>query len=38
LRDVRRKVKLDQLYIHRMCWWVDFTILFKTLGKFVARG
>jgi lipopolysaccharide/colanic/teichoic acid biosynthesis glycosyltransferase len=33
LRDVRRKVKLDCLYIHRMCWWVDFVILFGTLAK-----
>ncbi len=33
LRDVRRKVKLDCLYIHRMCWWVDVVILFGTLGK-----
>ncbi len=22
LRDVRRKVKLDSLYVRRMCWWV----------------
>ncbi len=33
LRDVRRKVKLDCLYIRRMCWWVDAVILFGTLGK-----
>ena len=36
LRDVRRKVKLDQMYIHRMCWWVDFVILTRTLRKFVG--
>jgi lipopolysaccharide/colanic/teichoic acid biosynthesis glycosyltransferase len=33
LRDVRRKVKLDLLYIRRMCWWVDFVILFGTLRR-----
>jgi len=34
VRDVKRKVKLDCLYIHRMCWWVDIVIIFKTLRKF----
>jgi len=29
IRDVRRKVKLDCVYIRRMCWWVDFTILLR---------
>ena len=33
IRDVRRKVKLDCLYIRRMCWWVDFMILVDTLRK-----
>jgi len=33
LRDVRRKVKLDCLYIRRMCWWVDMKIMFATVGK-----
>jgi len=33
VRDVKRKVKLDCLYIRRMCWWVDFVILFKTVRK-----
>jgi len=33
IRDVRRKVKLDCLYIRRMCWWVDFMILFNTVRK-----
>lgn len=33
LRDVRRKVKLDCLYIRRMCWWVDFVIIVGTLGR-----
>lgn len=37
LRDVRRKVKLDAMYINRMCWWVDFVIIWKTMGKFVGR-
>lgn len=33
IRDVRRKVKLDCLYIRRMCWWVDAVIIFKTVGS-----
>ena len=33
LRDVKRKVKLDCLYIRRMCWWVDFLILMGTLNR-----
>jgi lipopolysaccharide/colanic/teichoic acid biosynthesis glycosyltransferase len=36
IRDVRRKVKLDCLYIRRMCWWVDFVILFKTVRSVFA--
>jgi lipopolysaccharide/colanic/teichoic acid biosynthesis glycosyltransferase len=37
IRDVKRKVRLDCLYISRMCWWVDFVILFNTVRKiFVA--
>ena len=31
IRDVRRKVKLDCLYIRRMCWWVDVVIVFRTV-------
>ena len=31
VRDVRRKLKLDCLYIRRMCWWVDVGILFNTV-------
>jgi lipopolysaccharide/colanic/teichoic acid biosynthesis glycosyltransferase len=38
VRDVQRKVKLDLIYIHRMCWWVDITILFKTLYKALRAG
>jgi lipopolysaccharide/colanic/teichoic acid biosynthesis glycosyltransferase len=33
LRDVRRKVKLDLVYVRRMCWWVDFVIFFGTVGR-----
>jgi len=33
VQDVRRKVKLDLLYIRRMCWWVDFVILARTVSK-----
>jgi len=36
LDDVRKKVKLDLVYAQRMCWWVDFVILWKTLGKFLG--
>jgi lipopolysaccharide/colanic/teichoic acid biosynthesis glycosyltransferase len=32
VRDVRRKVRLDLLYIRRMCWWVDVVILFGTMA------
>ncbi len=38
LRDVRRKVKLDTMYAQRMCWWVDFIIIVRTMGKFVDSG
>jgi len=39
IRDVKRKVKLDCLYIRSMCWWVDFVILFGTVRKvFAASG
>ena len=34
MRDVRRKVKLDQMYIRRKCWRVDAVIAASTLGKF----
>jgi len=36
IRDVRRKVKLDSMYIRRMCWWVDFVVMARTLRKFVG--
>jgi lipopolysaccharide/colanic/teichoic acid biosynthesis glycosyltransferase len=38
LRDVRRKVKLDIMYAKRMCWWVDFVIIVRTIGKFADSG
>jgi lipopolysaccharide/colanic/teichoic acid biosynthesis glycosyltransferase len=38
LRDVRRKVKLDIMYAQRMCWWVDFIIIVRTMSKFVDSG
>lgn len=38
LRDVRRKVKLDLMYIRRMCWWVDFLIFFGTFGRIFRGG
>ena len=34
VRDVARKVRVDALYIRRMCWLVDFRILLGTIGKF----
>jgi len=36
IRDVRRKVKLDSMYIRRMCWWVDFVVMARTFRKFVG--
>ena len=38
LDDVRKKVKLDSMYIHSMCWWVDFVIIARTAGKLLRRG
>ena len=38
LRDVRRKVKLDTMYVNRMCWWVDFIIIVRTVAKFADSG
>jgi len=35
LRDVRKKVKLDIMYMRKMCWWVDFVIIARTVRKFV---
>jgi len=38
LRDVRRKIKLDAMYIRNMCWLVDFVVMLKTLRKFSGRA
>ena len=38
LRDVRKKVKLDAIYIRKMCWWVDFVIIARTMKKFLGNG
>ena len=35
LRDVRRKVRLDCLYIRRRCWMVDASILWHTAADLV---
>jgi len=37
IRDVRKKVKYDILYIKRMCLWTDVRILAKTV-RFVLTG
>ncbi len=37
LRDVRRKIKLDAMYIRNMCWLVDFVVMVRTLRKFSGR-
>jgi lipopolysaccharide/colanic/teichoic acid biosynthesis glycosyltransferase len=34
VRDVARKVRMDLMYIRRMCWLVDFRILLATVSKF----
>ncbi len=33
LKDTARKLKYDLLYIKRMCWLLDFQIIFWTLGR-----
>lgn len=38
LRDVRRKAKLDAIYIRNMCWLVDFIVMLRTLRKFTGRA
>jgi len=38
VRDVRRKLKLDLLYIRRMCWEVDLLLAIRTLLKFFGSG
>ena len=36
IRDVKRKVRLDLVYIRRLCWWVDLSIALATLPRFVS--
>ena len=40
IEDVRRKLRFDVMYIRRMCWWVDFSILWSTFVKLLrsVRG
>jgi len=33
IKDAARKLEYDLLYIKRMCWLLDFRILFWTMGK-----
>ncbi|MBD3245995.1 MAG: hypothetical protein GF333_03195 [Candidatus Omnitrophica bacterium] len=33
IRDASRKLRYDQLYLQRMCWFLDFQILLWTLGR-----
>jgi lipopolysaccharide/colanic/teichoic acid biosynthesis glycosyltransferase len=36
--DVRRKTAYDMLYIRRMCWLIDLSIIFLTIGRLTGRG
>lgn len=38
LADVKKKLAYDLLYIKNMCWYVDMTIIFLTIGKILDRG
>jgi lipopolysaccharide/colanic/teichoic acid biosynthesis glycosyltransferase len=38
LRDVKRKVAYDLLYIQRMCLMVDLAILFMTVRRLTGKG
>ena len=38
VEDVRHKLRLDRFYIRRMCWWLDFRILFGTLLRLMRGG
>jgi lipopolysaccharide/colanic/teichoic acid biosynthesis glycosyltransferase len=38
LADVRQKLAYDILYIKRMCWYLDLTIIFLTIGKILDKG
>jgi lipopolysaccharide/colanic/teichoic acid biosynthesis glycosyltransferase len=33
IKDAARKLKYDTLYIKRMCWLLDFQIIFWTIGR-----
>ena len=35
---VKHKLAYDLMYIRRMCWMIDISILFRTLGKLTGRG
>ena len=35
--DVRRKLAYDILYMKKMCWYLDLTIIFLTVGKLLDR-
>jgi lipopolysaccharide/colanic/teichoic acid biosynthesis glycosyltransferase len=36
--DVRKKLAYDLLYIRKMCWYLDLTIIFLTIGKVLDKG
>jgi len=36
IRDVRKKIKYDVLYIKRLCLWTDLRILFRTFRVVVT--
>jgi lipopolysaccharide/colanic/teichoic acid biosynthesis glycosyltransferase len=38
IADVRRKLAYDLLYIRKMCWYMDLTIVLLTVGKLLDRG
>jgi len=38
LTGVKRKLALDILYIRKMCWMVELTILWGTLGRLTGKG
>jgi lipopolysaccharide/colanic/teichoic acid biosynthesis glycosyltransferase len=38
LRDVKRKLAYDLLYIQRMCLMVDLAIMFMTVRRLTGKG
>ncbi|MBI1850889.1 MAG: sugar transferase [Planctomycetes bacterium] len=38
MEDVRKKLAYDLLYIRKMCWYLDLTIIFLTIGKVLDKG